>query len=126
MSKKLFFLAVILMLVLSLAACSNTDNTVKSIAVNDPYGLNGEKLVFDYEDRDNILFKGENGLSYWSLTASGTGSLVSYEGSLPTTVVENEGVRTYTFEAEELTVSFQVYIIPEIIVGDPDEVVMVA
>ncbi|HBG32443.1 MAG TPA: hypothetical protein DDW82_01690, partial [Acholeplasmataceae bacterium] len=71
MSKKLFFLAVILMLVLSLAACSNTDNTVKSIAVNDPYGLNGEKLVFDYEDRDNILFKGENGLSYWSLTASG-------------------------------------------------------
>jgi YidC/Oxa1 family membrane protein insertase len=126
MSKKLFFLGVILMLVLSLAACSNTDNTVKSVAVNDPYGLNGEKLVFDYADRDNILFKGENGLSYWSLTAAGAGSLVSYEGSLPTTVVENEGVRTYTFEAEELTVSFQVYIIPETIVGNPDEVVMVA
>ncbi|MDI6452203.1 YidC/Oxa1 family membrane protein insertase [Peloplasma aerotolerans] len=127
MNKKIFFLAMILMLIFSLAACGRADNTVDLIAVNNPYGEAGEKLVFDHDKADQIIFKGDNGLSYWSLTKSGNGTLTNFEGSLPSNVVTNDdGVRTYTFNVEGFTPSFQVYIKPETIVGDPNDIVMIA
>ncbi|MBU1141872.1 MAG: YidC/Oxa1 family membrane protein insertase [Firmicutes bacterium] len=130
MSKRLFFLAVILMLVFSLASCGSGEDPVTLISVNNPIGDTSafDKLVFTYDERDNIVFKGDGGLSYWSLTEAGVGTLVDYEGSLPTTMVENEGVRTYTFDVDgiEPKPSFQIYVIPETIVGDVDDVVMIA
>jgi len=128
MSKRLFFIAVIIMLVFGLSACGSGEDPVAIIAVNNPIGdaVAYDKLVFTYDERDNIVFKGDGGLSYWSLTEAGVGSLVAYEGSLPTTVVEDEGVRTYTFNINGIDASFQIYVIPEVLVGDANDIVMVA
>ncbi len=128
MSKKLFFIAVIVMLVFSLAACGSGDDPIAVIAVNNPIGdvAAYDKLVFTYDEGNNIVFKGDGGLSYWSISEAGVGTLVDYEGSLPASVVESEGVRTYTFNVDGLDASFQIYVIPEVPVGDANDVVMVA
>lgn len=128
MSKRLFFIGMILMLVFSLAACGTKEDPVKMYAVNNPIGdaTAFDKLVFTYDERDSIVFKGDNGLSYWAITEGGTASLVTYDGSLPTDVVDNDGVRTYTFDVNGISASFQIYVIPQTIVGDPNDVVMIA
>ncbi len=128
MSKRLFFIAMILMLVFSLAACGSKEDPVTMIVVNNPIGDTTalDKLVFSSDEANSIVFKGDNGLSYWTLTEGGAGSLIDYEGSLPTNVVETEGVRTYTFDVGGMPASFQVYVIPDTIVGDPNDIVMTA
>lgn len=129
--KKIFFIAVIFMLTLALASCGKKDKVGK-VVVNNPYGENGEKLVFNYEDKNNIVFKGENGLTYWQLNESGTTSdkPVQYEGLLPSNVAPavigvEGGVQTYTFRQNEQDVSFKIYIKPETVVPS-DEIVMIA
>jgi len=127
MSKKIFFIAMILMVVFSLAACGSGSGETAAVAVNNPFGENGEKLVFNHDEANNIIFKGDNGLSYWTLSDAGVGALVSYEGSLPSNVqTDSNGVRTYTFTVEDIEVSFQIYIKPETIVGNANDIVMVA
>ena len=128
MSKRLFFIAVMIMLVFSLSACGAGEDPVAKIAVNNPIGdaQAFDKLVFTYDERDSIVFKGDGGLTYWSITEAGIATKVTYEGSLPTTVVEDEGVRTYTFNINGIDASFQIYVIPEVLVGDANDVVMVA
>jgi YidC/Oxa1 family membrane protein insertase len=127
MSKKIFFIAMILMVVFSLAACGSGSSETAAIAVNNPFGENGEKLVFDHDEANNIIFKGDNGLSYWTLSDAGVGELVTYDGALPTNVqTDSNGVRTYTFTVEDIEVNFQIYIKPETIVGNANDVVMVA
>ena len=104
MSKRLFFIGMILMLVFSLAACGSREDPVKMYAVNNPIGDTTafDKLVFTYDERDSIVFKGDNGLSYWAITEGGAASLVTYDGSLPTDVVDDNGVRTYTFIIDDI------------------------
>ncbi len=126
MSKKILFIAMILMVVFSLSACGSGSGETAAIAVNNPFGENGEKLVFDHDEANNIIFKNENGLSYWTLSDAGVGTLVSYEGALPTNMTtDSNGVRTYTFTVEDIEASFKIYVMPETIVGNADDVVMV-
>ena len=56
MSKRLFFIAVIIMLVFGLSACGSGEDPVAIIAVNNPIGdaVAYDKLVFTYDERDNI------------------------------------------------------------------------
>lgn len=128
MNKRLFFIGLIVLLVFSLSACGSKEDPVAVIAVNNPIGDSAvfDKLVFTYDERESIVFKGDEGLSYWTLTEAGVGTLVNYEGSLPTQMDEVEGVRTYTFAVGDIEASFQIYIIPEVIVGDVNDVVMIA
>ncbi len=128
MNKRLFFIGLIVLLVFSLSACGSKEDPVTSIAVNNPIGdsVAFDKLVFTYDERDSIVFKGDGGLSYWTITEGGVGTLTNYEGSLPTQMVEVEGVRTYTFEVGGIETSFQIYVIPEVIVGNADDVIMIA
>ncbi len=125
MNKRFIFLVMMLILTLSLAACSRQDNTISHIVVNNPVGENGEKLVFDHSEQNQIIFKGEQGLSYWTVTKSGAIELVTYDGNLPTLFEDNDGVRTFYFIAEGLQQSFQVYIKPEGVVED-NAIVMLA
>ncbi len=54
------------------------------------------------------------------------GTLVEYDGQLPTNVNTNaDGVRTYTFTESDIEASFQIYVKPDPIVGDPNDIVMV-
>jgi len=123
MGKKLIFIVMMLLLVFSLAACGSKEDPTELVVVNNPIG---EKLVFEHTEANNILFKGEDGLSYWTISEAGVGTLVEYEGSLPTTVVTDaNGVRTYTFAVDNITTSFQIYVKPEVLVGNPDDIVMV-
>lgn len=128
--KKIIFMAIALILVITLASCGGSDKVGK-IVVNNPYGENGDKLVFDYDEKDSIKFKGDNGLSYWLLNESGTTSdePVVYEGLLPTNVLPRDigpegGVQQFTFTVDDKEVSFKIYIKPEVVVED-NEVVMV-
>ena len=129
MSKRIIFLVMMVIVAISLAACGGGADPVKQVIVNNPVGeVNAwEKLVFDQSEANNIVFKGENGLSYWNLTENGVGTLVEYDGQLPTNVTTNDdGVRTYTFTESDIEASFQIYVKPETIVGNPDDIVMVA
>lgn len=128
MSKRIIFLVMMVIVAISLAACGGGSDPVKQVIVNNPVGeVNSwEKLVFDQSEANNIIFKGENGLSYWSLTENGVGTLVEYDGQLPTNVLINDdGVRTYTFTESDIEASFQIYVKPDPIVGDPNDIVMV-
>jgi len=114
------------MLVLTLASCGGSDDIGK-VVVNNPYGLNGEKLVFDYEDRNSIIFKGENGLSYWEISEAGIVSeeAIAYEGLLPSNVSPDEigvegGVQTFRFIVKDIEVEFNIYIKPEVVTEDND------
>ncbi|MFA7422647.1 MAG: hypothetical protein WCZ00_02810, partial [Acholeplasmataceae bacterium] len=129
--KKIFFVAMIFMLIFTLASCGGNDEVGKVI-VNNPYGQAGEKLVFDYEERNSIIFKGDNGLSYWTLSEAGIPSeeAIAYEGLLPSNVSPDEigiegGVQTFTFSVQEKEVSFKIYIKPETVVED-NEIAMIA
>jgi len=128
MNKRLFFIVVVLMLVFSLSACGSKEDPIAAIAVNNPIGdsVAFDKLVFTYDERDSIVFKGDGGLSYWTLTEAGVGTVFDYEGSLPSQMVEEEGVRTYTFSIGDIEANFQIYVIPEVIVGDANDIVMIA
>lgn len=129
--KKIFFIAMIFMLILTLSSCGGSDEVGK-VVVNNPYGLNGEKLVFDYEDRNSIVFKGEGGLSYWEITESGVPSEepILYDGLLPSNVSPDEigtegGVQTFRFIVKDLEVAFKIYIKPEVVV-EANDIVMIA
>ncbi len=123
MGKKLIFIVMMLLLVFSLAACGSKEDPTALVVVNNPIG---EKLVFEHTEANNILFKGADGLSYWTISKAGVGSLVEYEGSLPSIVsTDANGVRTYTFAVDNITTSFQIYVKPEVLVGDPNDIVMV-
>lgn len=125
MSKRILFISMILILIMSLAACTKTDKTIQNIIINNPVGENGEKLVFDYSEQNQIIFKGDKGLSYWTVTKAGVTNLVTYDGNLPTLFDEVNGIRTYYFIADGIQVSFKVYIKPEIVVED-NTIVMLA
>lgn len=125
MSKRIIFIVMMLILTLSLAACTGQDSTITHIAVNNPVGENGEKLVFDHNEQNQIIFKGEQGLSYWTITKAGVSNLVSFEGNLPTLFDDQNGVRTYYFVAEGEQLSFKIYIKPEEVVED-NTIVMLA
>jgi len=125
--KRIIFSLMMVALVFSLAACGGADPVAVVIA-NNPVGETGvwEKLVFDHTEANSIVFKGDNGLSYWSLSQKGIGTLVNYDGALPTNVQTNaDGVRTYIFTVSDIETSFQLYVKPETIVGDPDDIVMI-
>ena len=127
--KRIIFSLMMVVLVFSLAACGGGADPVEVVVSNNPVGETGvwEKLVFDHTEANSIVFKGENGLSYWSLSQKGVGTLVEYDGALPTNVQTNaDGVRTYTYTVSDIETSFQLYVKPETIVGDPDDIVMVA
>lgn len=126
--KRIIFSLMMIVLVFSLAACGGGADPVAVVVANNPVGETGvwEKLVFDHTEANSIVFKGDNGLSYWSLSQKGVGTFVEYDGALPTNVQTNDdGVRTYTFTVSDIETSFQIYVKPETIVGDPDDIVMV-
>lgn len=118
MNKRIIFIVMMLILTFSLAACNSSDDEIASIVVNNPYGENGEKVVFDYSEQNQIVFKGENGLSYWLVNKAGKAELVTYDQDLPSLFEDNNGVRTYYFIAEGEQHSFKIYIKPEIPVED--------
>ena len=129
MSKRIVFTLMMILLVFSLVACGGGKDPVKMVVSNNPVGEKDvwEKLVFEHTEGNSIVFKGDNGLSYWSLSQKGIGTLVNFAGSLPSNVLENEdGVRTYTYSVSDIEASFQIYVKPETLVGDPNEVVMIA
>lgn len=125
MSKRIIFIFMMLFVVLGLSACNSSDNSTAIYVVNDPaHSETNSKLVYlegQGLDYDNDIY----GASYQVVTKDGvvkdvqTPVTTTYEGD-PT------GVRTYTFIKEEQILSFQIYIIPDVIVGDPNEVVMLA
>jgi YidC/Oxa1 family membrane protein insertase len=117
-----------LFLVFVLFACGGGADPVKVVVPNNPVGEKDiwEKLVFDHTEANSIVFKGDNGLSYWTLSEKGIATLVDYDGTLPTNVVtDDNGVRTYTFTVSDIETSFKLYVMPETIVGDPDDIVMI-
>lgn len=118
MNKRIIFIVMMLVLTLSLAACNSSDDNIASIVVNNPYGENGEKVVFDFDEQNQIVFKGDKGLSYWTINEAGIATLVTYDGDLPTLLKENNGVRTYYFIAEGEQHAFKIYIKPEVPVED--------
>lgn len=117
------------LLVFSLAACGGQSDPVKRVLVNTPYGENGELLVFDHDVTNQYLREqlvDTDALNYWTVTTNGVSTLSDYSGVLPSNVVENvDGVRTYTFASQDVLASFQIYVKPETIVGNNDDVVMV-
>lgn len=128
MSKRIVFTFMMILLVFSLVACGGGSDPVKVVVTNNPVGEKDvwEKLVFDHTEANSIVFKGDNGLSYWTLSEKGVGTLVNYDGALPTNMTTDaNGVRTYTFTVSDIETSFQLYVKPETIVGDPDDVVMI-
>lgn len=129
MSKRIVFTLMMVLLVFSLVACGGGSDPVKKVISNNPVGEKDvwEKLVFDHTEANSIVFKGDNGLSYWTLSEKGVGTLVNYDGALPTNVTTDiNGVRTYTYTVSDIETSFQLYVKPETIVGNPDDVVMIA
>jgi YidC/Oxa1 family membrane protein insertase len=126
MYKKLFFFSLVGFILLFISACGGQD-PVHFIAVNNPTA----KLIYEHNEANSIVFRSSleqnDGLSYWAVTKSGaSATLVNYEGPLPSSFTTNDdGVRTYTFDANGQTASFQLYIKPEVIVGDLDDIVMV-
>ncbi|TVP86236.1 MAG: membrane protein insertase YidC [Acholeplasmataceae bacterium] len=123
MLKRIYLIIGIIALLLVLAACGGREDPVVMLVANNPV----DRLVYESDEGSNIVFKGDNGLSYWSLTKAGTGALTTYEGSLPPMETENEdGVRTYLTSINGEDVRFQVYVMPEIVTGDPDDIVMIA
>ena len=123
MIKRIYAMIGIIALLLVLAACGGREDPVVMLVANNPV----DRLVYEHDEGNNIVFKGENGLSYWSLTKAGTGALTTYEGSLPPLEIENaDGVRTYLTSINGEDVRFQVYVKPEIMVGEADDVVMIA
>ena len=129
MSKRIVFTLMMVLLVFSLVACGGGSDPVKKVISNNPVGEKDvwEKLVFDHTEANSIVFKGDNGLSYWTLSEKGVGTLVNYDGALPTNVTtDTNGVRTYTYTVSDIETSFQLYVKPETIVGNPDDVVMIA
>lgn len=129
MTKRIIFTVMMLFLVFGLFACGGGADPIKVVVANNPVGEKDvyEKLVFDHTEASSIVFKGDNGLSYWTLSEKGVATLVNYEGSLPSNVqTDDNGVRTYTFTVSDIEASFKLYVMPETLVGDPDDVVMIA
>ena len=123
MNKRIIFILMIVVLTLSLAACKKTDKSIQNIAVNNPIG---DKVVFPNDKKNEIVFKGENGLSYWTVNRQGQAELIEYEGNLPSIYEEDgNGVRTYYISIENKEYSFQIYVMPEDVVPS-NEVVMLA
>lgn len=129
MTKRIVFTFMMLFLVFALFACGGGSDPVKVVVANNPVGETNiwEKLVFDHTEANSIVFKGDNGLSYWTLSEKGIATLVNYDGNLPTNVVtDDNGVRTYTFTVSDIETSFQLYVMPETIdVGTEDDIVMI-
>jgi len=129
MNRKLVFLVMMVLLVFSLAACGGQSDSVKRVLVNTPYGENGELLVFNHDVTNQYLREqlvDTEALNYWTVTTNGVSTLSDYSGVLPSNVVTNaDGVRTYTFASQDVLASFQIYVKPETIVGNSDDVVMV-
>ncbi|QWB96111.1 YidC/Oxa1 family membrane protein insertase [Mycoplasmatota bacterium] len=128
--KKILFAFVILFSVVMLSSCSGDDPTTL-IVTNNPVG---ESLVYDFSESDSVSVRGE--YSYWRITESGATTL--YTSSSDDTTIHdtytseattNGGeIRTYTYGAtaddRSFDPSYQVYILPEVVV-DSDEVVLV-
>lgn len=124
MSKKILFMISLLFLIFTLVACNRQEDPTVMVIVNNPYGQNGEMLVFS-ENPENILIKGDGGLSYWKVKKSGTAELVDFTALLPSNPTSDEnGVYTYTFAVDNETVQFQIYRKPDTIVGNPDDIVL--
>src|SRR3989339_136716 len=129
MSKRMIFIVMMVLLVFSLAACGGGSDPIVKVVSNNPVGETDvwEKLVFDHTEANSIVFKGDNGLSYWTLSEKGIATLVDYDGALPTNVTTDaNGVRTYTYTSSDIESSFQLYVKPETITGNADDVVMIA
>lgn len=128
MNKKIIFLVMILLSVFLLSSCNRAEDPTVMIVVNNPFGQMGEMLVFEESDT-NILVKGEGGLSYWKVKKSGTAELLDYTANIPTgsnVTFDENGVYTYTFAVDSQTVTFQIYKKPDIIVGEPTDIVLTA
>ncbi len=135
MSKRIFFMAMVLFLVLTLAACQRPDNTPMVIVTNNPIGsLNTttntyDKLVYTEAQAGNIVYKGDNGLSYWVLQKAGAAQLTELAATDSLNVnytTNSDGVRTYTYSVSNLEGSFQIYVKPDTLVGEADDIVMIA
>ncbi len=129
MTKKIIAAVVIVLMVFLVAACSRQEDPTVLVVVNNPFGEYGDKLVFEPENHNNILFKGEGGLSYYRVKQGGSTELVQYEGSLPTganVTSDENGVFTYRFAVDNQTLQFQIYKKPAVIIGDPKDIVLVA
>jgi len=130
MKNRLILLVVLVMLTFSLASCKGIDETLVLAVANNPIGDEEifDKLVFTHDEGDDIVFKGDNGLSYWKIVKGGEAELITFESSLPSNVEENtDGVQTYTFGVDEaISSSFQVYVMPEVLQGSETDIVMIA
>jgi YidC/Oxa1 family membrane protein insertase len=135
MSKRIFFVAMMLFLVLTLSACQRPDNTPVVIVSNNPIGtlntVSGtyDKLVYTESQASNVVFKGDNGLSYWTLQKAGAAVLTELSATDPLTVeytTNADGVRTYTYNVSNLEANFQIYVKPDTLVGEEDDIVMIA
>ncbi|MCK9235950.1 MAG: YidC/Oxa1 family membrane protein insertase [Acholeplasmataceae bacterium] len=129
--KQLLFIVMIFFLVFTLAACRKQPN-VGLLVVNSPYGQAGEKLVYDYDQRNSIDAHRNEDLTYWELLDSGVvpKDAVVYEGNLPSNPVPTEigpegGIQTYFIMVDGKEISFSIYIKPEVDIVD-DEIVMIA
>jgi YidC/Oxa1 family membrane protein insertase len=132
MHKRIIFTAMMLLLVLGLVACGGGQDPVVMVIANNPT----EKIVYTEAEANNIIFRGEEGLSTWIITQEGqtvdlesssTNDAVSYTGNLPAVFTDDgEGVRTYYYNVKGFDASFKVYIVPNDL--DPsvaDEIAMV-
>jgi YidC/Oxa1 family membrane protein insertase len=121
MNKKIIFIAMMLFLVISLAACNRADTSTASVVADFQ---TSEKLVFNEGGIINTL-----NTSYWVVNKEGT--ITHKVQDVETSVYEGEatGIRTYTLDPDgedaEFSQTFQIYVVPNEIVGDPNEVVLV-
>ena len=125
MSRKYIFIAMMFFLVLLLASCRGTDRSLKSIVLSDPsYGSGAEnKLV--YNEGDIVNVNGMDGAFIWYVYADGSFKKedIRFLGDY---VEDVPGVRTYTHlnESNQPIGTFQVYVKPETIIGNDDDIVM--
>ncbi|MBE0700421.1 MAG: membrane protein insertase YidC [Acholeplasmataceae bacterium] len=125
MHKKIVVILATVMLLFVLAACGRGEDPIELIVVNNPV----EKLVYEHDEGNSIIFTGDEGLSYWSISKSGAvASLDSYVGALPGYIEdeEHEGVRNYVFIVENENRLFQLYVKPETVDAEDTEIVMIA
>jgi YidC/Oxa1 family membrane protein insertase len=123
MTRKLFFMAVVLLTIFGLSACGGGDDTVALVVANNPVNMS-----YEASEASDIVIKGEGGLSYFAITEKGTtATLSNYAGNLPTVYIEDDnGVRTYAINVEGKEATFKIYVQPETIEGNADDVVMIA
>ena len=106
--KKIIVLISVIFALISLSACTQED-PIEKIIVNAP-----EQMVYDEVTFANAgyNFKGELGVSYFTITQAGIVSETVFDGSFTEPQGQTSGVLTYSFIVNNAQQPFQIYVRP--------------